>query len=240
MLESATTSLSQRDLRQRDLVPASELARHGEIVIGVGAIGRQVALQLASLGVPRLVLCDDDSVSEENLAPQGYRPDQLGLPKVNATADDCRRIQPAIEIVLVNHRFRRSSTKRLASQLECMSVFCCVDAIATRRMIWEAVRGVAAFFVDGRMSGEVIRILAADDPRSIASYGETLFSPDRAFIGPCTARSTIYSASIAAGLMVGQFTKHLRGLQVDTDITLNLLAAEWIVASTAPAIAQAE
>jgi sulfur carrier protein ThiS adenylyltransferase len=41
-------------------------------VIGVGAIGRQVALQLAALGVPDLSLYDPDTVAVENLAPQGY------------------------------------------------------------------------------------------------------------------------------------------------------------------------
>jgi sulfur carrier protein ThiS adenylyltransferase len=45
----------------------------------------------------------------------------------------------------------------------------------------------------------------------------------------CTARSTIYTASIAAGLMVSQFTRWLRGLPVERDLLLNLLAAELTV-----------
>ena len=43
--------LSQRDLRQRDIVPPDALAKCRPTVIGVGAIGRQVALQLAAMGV---------------------------------------------------------------------------------------------------------------------------------------------------------------------------------------------
>ena len=53
-----------------------------------------------------------------------------------------------------------------------------------------------------------------------------------AHVGPCTARSTIYTASIAAGLMVHQFAKWLRGLPVDPDLSLNLLAAELTVNSS--------
>src|SRR6266699_1266453 len=86
--------LRQRDLRQRDLVPPEQLAACHALVIGVGAIGRQVALQLAAVGIPLLILYDHDSVAEENLAAQGYRPDQLGLAKVDATALDCQRLHP--------------------------------------------------------------------------------------------------------------------------------------------------
>jgi sulfur carrier protein ThiS adenylyltransferase len=64
--------LADRDVRQRSLVPPERLVACHAVVIGVGAIGRQVALQLAALGVPRLTLFDDDTVAVENLAPQGY------------------------------------------------------------------------------------------------------------------------------------------------------------------------
>ena len=59
-------------------------------------------------------------------------------------------------------------------------------------------------------------------------YPTTLFAQSEAQAGRCTARSTIYAASIAAGLMVHQFTRWLRGLPVDRDTSLNLLAGEWI------------
>jgi len=64
-----------RDIRQRALVPPERLAACSALVIGVGAIGRQAALQLAAMGMPVMVLYDHDVVAEENLAVQGYRPD---------------------------------------------------------------------------------------------------------------------------------------------------------------------
>jgi sulfur carrier protein ThiS adenylyltransferase len=39
-------------------------------------------------------------------------------------------------------------------------------------------------------------------------------------------KSTLYTASICAGLMVGQFARWLRGLPVDRDLAINLLLAE--------------
>jgi sulfur carrier protein ThiS adenylyltransferase len=57
----------------------------------------------------------------------------------------------------------------------------------------------------------------------------TLFRQEEARAGSCTSRSTIYAASIAAGLMIHQFTRWLRGLPVDADVMLNLLASELSV-----------
>jgi molybdopterin/thiamine biosynthesis adenylyltransferase len=222
--------MPDRDLRQRDLVPPKRLAACHAVVIGVGAIGRQVALQLAAVGVARLSLFDRDTVADVNLASQGYRPDQLSLPKTDATGQDCQRINPWIEIVAKAERFRRSTARQIAASRGSLAVFACVDSITTRRLLWGALQEQAVFFVDGRMSAEVIRVLAVATPAADDYYPSTLFDAGQAYAGSCTARSTIYTASIAAGLMVGQFTKWLRHLPVDADVTLNLLAAELTVA----------
>jgi sulfur carrier protein ThiS adenylyltransferase len=76
------------------------------------------------------------------------------------------------------------------------------------------------------MLGEVIRVLAAVDGPDREHYGSTLFPQREAQVGHCTSHSTIYTASIAAGLLVHQFTRWLRGMPVDPDTTLSLLANE--------------
>jgi sulfur carrier protein ThiS adenylyltransferase len=76
------------------------------------------------------------------------------------------------------------------------------------------------------MAAEVVRVLTSDSPINDTHYGTTLFPSTDAHSGSCTAKSTIYTASIAAGLMLGQFTRWLRRLPVDRDILLNLLASE--------------
>jgi sulfur carrier protein ThiS adenylyltransferase len=228
----ANFSLADRDLRQRQIVPPARLAACCAVVIGVGAVGRQVALQLAAVGVSHLTLIDHDLVGVENLAPQAYWPSDLGTAKVTATAVLCRQIHPDCRIETLAERFRRSMGKSLDAFTNPDTrpvVFACVDNIATRGMIWEAVRPTAAFFVDGRLSAEVIRVLASAQPATDAYYPNTLFAPEQALVGSCTAKSTVYTASIAAGLMLGQFTKWLRELPVERDLMLNLLSAEMTV-----------
>jgi sulfur carrier protein ThiS adenylyltransferase len=228
-----STNYPDRDLRQRELIPPQKLAKVHAVVVGVGAVGRQVALQLAAAGVAALDLVDHDRVAVENLAPQGYWPQDLDLPKVEATGDLCRRIHPEIALAREAHPFRRSSARRLESlrgSASQVALFCCVDSIATRRLVWEAARPHMHFFADGRMSAEVIRVLASSSPGDDDHYPSTLFAAAEAYAGSCTAKSTLYAASIAAGLMVGQFARWLRGLPTERDLTLNLLSAELIAA----------
>ncbi len=230
---SIALNLQDRDVRQRDLVPPQRLAECHALVIGVGAIGRQVAQQLAAVGVGQLDLIDFDQVAVENLAAQAYWPVDLGRAKVHATADLCRSINPEVQVHAHASTFRRSSVKAMAlfqDRQHRQIVFCCVDSITTRKLIWEVLRERVALFIDGRMSAEVIRVLTAGEPAQHHYYESTLFDASQAYTGACTAKSTIYSASIAAGLMVGQFTKWLRHLPLERDQTLNLLSAELSVA----------
>lgn len=212
-------SVNERFERQADLVPRDRLTAMVVTVIGVGAIGRQVALQLAAIGVPRLQLIDFDVVEATNLTTQGYLHEDLGVAKVDATARAVQRLDPAIEVTVVCDRFRPQVVTGEA-------VFCCVDSISARSAIWRAVNSKCLFWSDGRMLGEVLRVLTVTELLGRQHYPTTLFAQTEAQPGRCTARSTIYAASIAAGLMLHQFTRWLRNLPIDADLSLNLLASE--------------
>ncbi len=216
-------STEKRYSRQKDIVPAERIAGCKATVIGVGAIGRQVALQLTAIGIPRLQLVDFDVVEESNLASQGYLEEDLGKLKVEATARLCRKINSGAELPVLPKRFRRSMEIGNA-------VFACVDKIQVRQLIWGAVGDEVLFFTDGRMSAEVLRIVTACDSDSRYHYPKTLFTAEEAYTGSCTAKTTIYCANIAAGLMVSQFTRFLRYLPVDPDLQFNLLSSELTVA----------
>ena len=53
---------SERYSRQQDIVPRDRILETKATIIGVGAIGRQVAIQLTAIGVPHLQLIDFDVV----------------------------------------------------------------------------------------------------------------------------------------------------------------------------------
>lgn len=218
--------IADRNIRQRDLVPPATLQRYHVIVIGVGAIGRQVALQLAAMGTPVLTLIDDDVVAPENLAVQGYRESDLGRTKVAATAEACHALNGEIAVDLLPDRFTRSTV--LPTQRDRLAIFACVDSMLGRRNIWQATHAKAAFVADGRMAGETLRVVASCDPPLDTDYPTTLFDDTRAHPAPCTGRSTLYAASIAAGLMLARFAMHLRDQPLPADTLLNLAANELV------------
>ena len=210
---------NERYSRQADIVPRERIMDCKATVIGVGAIGRQVAIQLTAIGVPVLQLVDFDHVDVSNLATQGYMQKDLKRPKVDVTAEFCREMNHDLNVEIIFERFKRSTPVG-----NC--VFVCVDSIVTRKHIWNAVKDKVNFFVDGRMSAEVLRVITACDEKSREYYPETLFTAEQAHVGPCTAKTTIYCANIAAGFMLAQFTKYLRLLPIEPDIQVNLLASE--------------
>jgi sulfur carrier protein ThiS adenylyltransferase len=205
--------------RQQDLVPLAALMPLTTTVIGVGAIGRQVAIQLAAIGARQIQLIDFDTVETTNITTQGYLQADLGQLKVSATANHLRAIDPEITVFEIATRFRPDQPTGEA-------VFCCVDSITARSAIWRAVRHRCQFWSDGRMLGETMRILTATDPASRDHYASTLFQQSEAQTGSCTSKSTIFTANIAAGLMIHQFTRWLREQLRTSDQTLNLLAEE--------------
>ena len=154
--------------RQEELVPRERILRESVTVIGVGAIGRQVALQLTAIGVPKLQLVDFDDVERTNVTSQGYLTDDIGRPKVQATGDTCHQIEHLLAVEEIRDRFRPS--------LEIgTSVFCCVDTISARAAIWRSVEHRCRFWADGRMLGETIRVLAATANQGRKHYATTLF-----------------------------------------------------------------
>jgi sulfur carrier protein ThiS adenylyltransferase len=210
---------NERYSRQADIVPRGRILGCKATIIGVGAIGRQVAIQLTAIGVPHIQLIDFDHVDISNLATQGYMQKDLKRPKVEATAEFCRQINHDLQVEVLYEKFKRSTSFS-------DYVFCCVDKIEARKHIWETVKDKAVFFCDGRMSAEVLRVITICDEQSRGYYPQTLFTAEQAHVGPCAAKSTIYCANIAAGFMLAQFTKYLRLLPVDPDLQVNLLASE--------------
>jgi sulfur carrier protein ThiS adenylyltransferase len=202
-------------------VPQEKLEDLKVMVIGVGAVGRQVTLQLAAIGVRRLQLFDFDDVELTNITTQGYEQGDVTKPKVLAMQEAIGRIDRNIVVTPVPDRFR---PRYQASEV----IFCCVDKIDARKAIWRSVSPVCRFWCDGRMLGETLRVLTASTEMERRHYERTLFPASEAEPGRCTAKSTIYTANLCAALMVHQFTRWLRELPLDRDLSLNLLASELV------------
>jgi molybdopterin-synthase adenylyltransferase len=222
------TWMGDRFARQAAIVPQQRLANQHAVVIGCGAVGRQLSLQLAAIGVRDVTLVDFDCVEEVNITCQGYRDNELGQPKVRAARAAMLEVDPQINVTAVEDCFRPRHVKG-------RSIFCCVDKISARTAIFRSVGPRSDFWADARMQSEVVRVLTAVNAEGRSYYASTLFPQAEAQSGSCTSRSTIYAAALAASIMIHGFTRWLRHLAPDFDVMLNLLASELTVASTNPA-----
>jgi len=226
-----TDTVTDRYERFKDVVRRDVVEKLRVGVIGVGAVGRPIALQLAMMGVGELVLWDFDKVEEHNLPVQGYSEKDIGATKILATTDMCEQICSTTQ-------YEPWFTRYEDNPQEVDVLFCCVDSMATRKRLWGMVTDRCGMYVDGRISVEVCRVLSVpiadvtEGPRARREYYKTLCGEDEVYRDRCTARTTMYGAYVCSGMMVAQMVKWLRrdrGLELQTDVLFNMLSMEMIV-----------
>lgn len=105
---------------------------HGKPVhiIGLGAIGSNIAETLARLGIEEIHLYDFDTVDAPNIANQVYFPHQITMLKTDATAENLKRINPDITLML--HEKGWTADDTLDGH-----VFLAVDSIEVRKEVLE-------------------------------------------------------------------------------------------------------
>jgi sulfur carrier protein ThiS adenylyltransferase len=214
--------MSDRYHRYKDIVDIEKLQNDKILIVGTGAIGRQVGITLSAMGAKNLTFIDFDTIEEINLGPQGWRQDQIGLFKVNALAEDCQKINPEMSITAINDRYR---PKYLS--LKPNVVFACVDDIGIRKLIWEHIILLkqSPLFLDARMNAWTALVLSSTPPHN-DGYEKTLFDKEETVTGSCTARSTFFTANIASGFLVAQYIKYLKNIPFEPQLMINMLTNE--------------
>ena len=143
------------------------LAAHA-LVIGAGGLGSPVALYLASAGVGRITLVDDDTVDLTNLQRQiAHTEARVGQPKVASARAAIAAINPDVQVRTVAQRADEALLRPLVAEADV--VLDCTDNFATRQALNRAcvaarkplVAGAAIGF-DGQVS--VYDLRQADSP----------------------------------------------------------------------------
>lgn len=155
------------------------LAAHA-LIIGAGGLGSPAALYLASAGVGRITLVDDDVVDLTNLQRQiAHTTARVGLPKVDSAAEAIAAINPEVRVTRLRTRVDAAALERLVQ--DASVVLDCCDNYTTRHAV------NAACVRDGKplVAGAVIQFdgqITVVDPRDEQSpcYA-CIFAPDAEF-----------------------------------------------------------
>lgn len=175
--------------RQSDLIP-EELLTTPITIVGAGAIGSIVVLTLAKMGFHNLTVFDDDEIEHVNINNQFYRISDIGKKKVDALK----------EIVYdFTHVEIKPMPIRASGLLQDKVLISAVDSMKSRKEIYDLFCG--AVLIDPRMAIEYASIrtympLRGDKP---TDYTNSLFKDAEAVQDRCTAKATMYTASLIAG-----------------------------------------
>ena len=155
------------------------------LIVGAGGLGSPAALYLASAGVGRITIVDDDAVELSNLQRQiAHDTASLGRGKAESAAERMRALNPSIEVRPLAERL---SGDRLIEEVAAHDVVLdCSDNFATRHAVNRACVAARVPLVSGaavRFSGQ----LAVFDSRDAASPCYHCLFPDEgeASDGPC-------------------------------------------------------
>ncbi len=150
------------------------------LVIGAGGLGSPALLYLATAGLARITVVDDDVVDLTNLQRQiAHTTARIGTPKADSAAQAMAAINPEVDIVTVRRRVGAAELDALVGDADV--VLDCCDNFATRQAVNAAcvrqrrplVAGAAIGF-DGQVS-----VYDAREPDS-PCYA-CLFPPDAVF-----------------------------------------------------------
>lgn len=193
--------------RQLDIIPMAKLGTRITIV-GCGAIGSFTALALAKMGFQNITVYDFDTVSVENMNCQWFRFSDIGQPKALALQSLIKDFTKT-EIVALNEKYEEQRLEGI--------VVSAVDSMAVRARIWNNVKGNrrVSWFIDPRMAAEYALsfVMNPHDRADIESYEKTLYSDKNSVQEPCTAKSTMYTATMIAGYVA----KHVKDLVTGAD-----------------------
>jgi adenylyltransferase/sulfurtransferase len=127
------------------------------LLIGAGGLGSPVAMYLASAGIGRITIADDDEVDLSNLQRQIlHRSEDIGRAKVDSARDTLLALNPDVQVTALRARIDARQLDELVNQADLVVDAC--DNFATRFAVNKACVTQRTPLVSGaaiRMEGQL-------------------------------------------------------------------------------------
>ncbi|GKS74753.1 molybdopterin-synthase adenylyltransferase MoeB [Acidovorax sp. SUPP950] len=208
------------------------LAAHA-LVIGAGGLGSPAALFLASAGVGRISLVDDDVVDLTNLQRQiAHTTERVGEPKVHSAAQALQALNPGVRLDAIQARADKEWLDDWVGQATV--VLDCSDNYATRH----AVNAACVTHRKPLVTGAAIRFdgqITVIDPRDpLSPCYACIFPPDTAFEETQCATLGVFApmVGIIGAMQAAEALKLIAGFGESLAGRLSMLdgrSMEWTV-----------
>lgn len=217
-------------LPQLDIEGQQRILAASVLIVGVGGLGNPAAMYLASAGVGRLVLVDDDQVDQTNLQRQvAFTESDIGTAKVDALSARLLENNPGVTIEPLARRLDEVDLFERIQQVDV--VLDCTDNFDSRFMInrqcWQAGKplvSAAAIGFEGQLS--VYHPGVDSSPCYQCLYGEVdaqeLTCSESGVLGPVVGSQGVLQALEALKLIAGIGESLVGRLQV-----FDALRHEW-------------
>jgi molybdopterin-synthase adenylyltransferase len=150
------------------------------LIIGAGGLGSPAALYLASAGVGKITLVDDDDVDLTNLQRQIlHTTERIGQPKVDSGRQALRQINPEVEVIALKERIQGERLQQLVQSATV--VLDCCDNFPTRHAVNQACVAYAVPLVSGAAISFDGQISVFDRREPTSPCYACLFPPDQQF-----------------------------------------------------------
>lgn len=201
------------------------------LVIGAGGLGSPAAMYLASAGVGKLTLVDDDTVDLTNLQRQiAHVSARVGQPKAASARTTLHAINPDIDVVALQERVADARLAELVAQSTV--VLDCTDNFATRH----AVNRACVAHKVPLVSGAVIRFdgqVSVFDPRTGTQPCYCcLFPQDQQFTDEACSTMGVFAplVGVVGSMQAAEALKLVMGIGVSLAgrlLLLDGLHMEW-------------
>lgn len=176
-------------------------------VVGAGGLGSPVLYYLTAAGIGQITIIDQDVVSLSNLNRQIlHTQEDLGREKTQSAAQKLHRLNSQVRLHLISRQLTSHTVQEDLSQTDI--VLCCVDNIATRRLLAKTCHVLGLPLIDGGIDGFCGYVLCTLQPQD-ACYN-CVFPHTPPQNGPIAALGA--TAGVIGSIMASECIKHLLGL----------------------------
>jgi len=196
-------SVASRYLRNSTLIKQSYLDEL--TIIGAGGVGSALVMNAAIMGFKRIHVWDFDNLEPHNLSTTTYPEEYLGLPKVEAAKNQAELYNKSVKIFTHNEEW--VSGKYLSP-----IVMMAPDNMEVRYSVYlDWYHNNTGVLIDMRMGALTMEVISVMPEHN--NYVDTWKPSNSIRDEECTAKHTIFTASIVSGIGLAQAFNCLHHMQ---------------------------